>query len=118
MIFDRFSSIIHTRLRLGCCGLNDYLFKIQCKPSSICVCNTDHESIVHYLLKCPRYAALRQNLLSSAAQIFGNNWYLLSDLQKVNIFLHGSKNLNLSKNLNIFMFVQRYIKDTKRFSTS
>jgi hypothetical protein len=32
-----------------------------------------------------------ENLLSSAAQIFGIDWYLLSDLQKVNIFLHSSE---------------------------
>ena len=39
-----------------------------------------------------------ENLLSSAAQIFGIDWYLLSDLQKV------------------FMFVrEQYIKETKRF---
>jgi hypothetical protein len=37
-------------------------------------------------------------LLSSAAHIFGNNWYLLSDLEKVNIFLHGSTNLDMLDN--------------------
>jgi hypothetical protein len=74
----------------------------------------NHESVAHYLLKCPRYAALRQNLLSSAAQIFGNNWYLLSDLE-VKIFLHGSTNLDMLDNLNLFMFVQQYIQETKRF---
>ena len=66
-------------------------------------------------LKCPRYAAPRQNLLSSAAQIFGNNWYLLSNLEKVDNFLHGSTNLDMFDNLNLFMFVQQYIKETKRF---
>jgi hypothetical protein len=55
------------------------------------------------------------NLLSSAAHIFGNNWYLMSDMQKLNIFLHGSTNLDMLDNLNIFMFVQQYIKETKRF---
>ena len=27
---DRYSSILHTRLRLNCCTLNYYLFKIDC----------------------------------------------------------------------------------------
>ena len=47
--------------------------------------------------------------------MFGNNWYLLSDLEKVKIFLHGSTNLDMLDNLNLFMFVQQYIKETKRF---
>ena len=68
-----------------------------------------------FLLKCPRYTAPRQNLLSSAAQMFDNNWYLLSNLEKVDIFLHGSTNLDMLDNLNLFMFVQQYIKETKRF---
>jgi hypothetical protein len=107
--------MIHTRLRLGCCGFNYYLFKVKCKLPSICACNEYHESVAHYLLKCPRYAAPGQNLLSSAAQIFGNNWCLLSDLEKVNIFLHGSTNLDMLDNLILVMFVQQYIKETKRF---
>ena len=47
--------------------------------------------------------------------MFGYNWYVLSDLEKVNIFLHGYTNLDMLDNLNIFMFVQQYIKVTKRF---
>jgi hypothetical protein len=86
---DRFSSIIQTRLCLGCCGLNYYLFKINCLSSTMCVCNMEHESVVHYLLKCRRYAASRLTLLSSAEQFFGFEWHLLSDSQKVNIKIQG-----------------------------
>ena len=82
----------------------------------MCVCNTEHETVAHYLLRCPRYAALRHNLHSSAAQVFGDNWYLLSDLQRVNILLFGSTRLNISENQNIFKSVQYYIKQTERFS--
>ena len=84
----------------------------------MCICNTEHETctVAHYLLRCPRYAALRHNLHSSAAQVFGDNWYLLSDLLRVSILLSGSTRLNISENQNIFKSAQYYIKQTERFS--
>ena len=66
-------------------------------------------------LKCPRYAAPRQNLLSSAAQIFGNNWYLLSNLEKVDNFLHGSTNLDMFDNLNLFYVCSTIYKGNQTF---
>ena len=38
--------VLHTRLRLGHCTLNDYLFKINCKTSPICSCGIDNESVM------------------------------------------------------------------------
>ena len=35
---DRYSSIIHTRLRLDTCALNFYIFKIGSKASPACLC--------------------------------------------------------------------------------
>ena len=68
---DRYSSILHTLLRLNCCTLNYYLFKIDCSVSPVCVCGATCESVTHYLLECPRYSALRLSLLSVAAQVYG-----------------------------------------------
>jgi CRISPR/Cas system-associated exonuclease Cas4 (RecB family) len=92
------------------------LFKINCITSPLCVCNTENESVLHYLLKCPRYAALRHNLLSNAAQVYGDDFLLLSESRKVNILLRGSPQLNYSENQFISKHVQLYIKLTKRFS--
>ena len=69
---DRFSSIIHTRLRLDACALNYYLFKIGRKESPACFCGFNLESVKHFFLKCPLFAASRHKLLSSAAQIFAD----------------------------------------------
>jgi hypothetical protein len=41
-------SVLHTRLRLGHCALNDYVLKINCKTSPICSCGIDNESVMHY----------------------------------------------------------------------
>ena len=67
---DRYFSIIHTRLRLNVCTLNYYLFKMGIKSSPECLCGFEMESINHYFLHCPLFAAPRLNLLSSAAHIF------------------------------------------------
>ena len=67
---DRFSSIIHTRLRLDACALNYYLFKIGRKESPVCFCGFNSESVKHFFLKCPLFGASRHKLLSSAAQTF------------------------------------------------
>ena len=47
---DRYSSIIHTRLRLNVCALNYYLFKIGSKLSPECLCGfeIEIESVNHY----------------------------------------------------------------------
>jgi hypothetical protein len=68
------------------------------------------------LLYCPRYAALILSLLSVAAQIYGEGWYPLSDSQEPKIFLFGSTDLSIESNRCIFMHVQKYIKQTNRFS--
>ena len=68
---SRRASILHARLRLGCCALNDYLFFINCAVSPICACKQGKETVKHYLLECPRYATQRATLLTSAAQLFG-----------------------------------------------
>ena len=95
--------------------LNYYLFKIDCIISPACVCGANIETVTHYLLKCPRYFALRLSLLSAAAQVCGDGWNLLSDSQKVKLFLFGAVNLNSDDNTKIFKFVQQYIKDSERF---
>ena len=87
---DRYSSIIHTRLRLNVCALNYYLFKIGCKPSPECLCGFEVESINHYFLHCPVFAAPRLKLLSSAACIFAHRWHAMTEIQLISVFLSGS----------------------------
>ena len=67
---DRYSSVLHTRLRLDACALNYYLFRIGKNVSPACLCGADHETVKHYLIKCPFYAALRSHLLTCAATLF------------------------------------------------
>ena len=54
-------------LKLNCCALNYYLFRINCVPYPGCICGFQDETINHYFLYCLRFAALRQILLPSVA---------------------------------------------------
>ena len=114
---NRYSSISHTRIRLDACLLNYYLFRIGCKSSPKCVCGFEVETINHYFLHCPIFAATRLKLLNSAAHILAEEWFAMSDLQKINLFCLDPRNFLrikmfkssimfkiLLKNQNVFMF--------------
>jgi len=109
---SRTASILHTRLRLGHCALNQYLYKISCNPSPLCDCNDGSvESTSHYLLHFARYAVPRQTLLTLSAQLFKP----VSGNDKVKFFLNGSPGLTPKQNNELFFIVQKFIIDTKRF---
>ncbi len=113
---SRKASVFHTRLRLGHCALNDYLYRINCCNSPLCVSGLERETVKHYLLICPRFAAQRSNLLTSAAQVCGQEWLVSTDNEKVKFMLKGSAQLSHKENCELFGIVQRYILDTCRFS--
>ena len=65
---------------------------IGCKVSPVCICGFNTETIKHFL-RCPIFAAQRHKLLSSAVQMFADDWSRMNDAQIVQIFLHGSSSL-------------------------
>ena len=46
----------------------------NCCNSPVCICGMEHETVKHYFLLCPRFAAQRNALLTSgsAAQVCGH----------------------------------------------
>ena len=113
---SRRASIDHTRLRLGFSCLREYLFKINRCVSPFCECSLDSESVKHFFLFCPRYAAQRNVLFTSAATILGETWSSSSDARKINFLLYGVKSVNYDVNCVLFREVQRFIMSTNRFS--
>ncbi len=49
------------------------------------------------MLICPRFAAQRLNLLTSAAQVCGQEWLVSTDYEKVKFMLKGSAQLSHKK---------------------
>ena len=88
------ASILHTRLRLGFHGLNEYLFKINCLSSPLCHCGMENESVKHYFLNCSRFAAQRNLFLASAKRICGQRWTESSDGIKVFYILNAIQELS------------------------
>ena len=59
-----------TRLRLGLSHLREHKFKhsFQDSINSLCSCNLDVESTIHYFLHCPLFTIERHTLLSKISQ--------------------------------------------------
>ena len=94
---------LQTRLRLECSSLNHHLSKKNIVDSAICSCGAI-ETTKHYLLICPNYTAVRNQVLSN---------YLNTPIKTL---LSGDPLLNDEANQNIFKAVQTFIERTKRFS--
>ena len=107
--FPRRASIYHTRQRLGFSCLREYLFKIYRCASPFCECGIDIESVKHFFLFCPRYAAQRNLLFTSAANILGETWSSSSDAKKLNFLFYGVKSVNYDINCALFREVQTFI---------
>ena len=113
---NRWASILHAHLRLGSHSLNEYLFKINCCSSPICHCGIENETVEHYFLYFPRFAAQRASLFASAERMCGRYWSESNDQMRLFYILNAFDNLSYSSNSDFFHEVQRYIISSCRFS--
>ena len=93
-------------MRLGHICLNSHAFKFAFCDNSLCSCG-QKETVTHYFLHCPIYAALRPTLLISIANLIspGINYDLLLHLDQgriIEIILKGSPDLSYAVNTQIF----------------
>ena len=103
----------HTRFRLDMCTLNAYMSKLGIIACGKCQCGAPSETIKHYLLECPNYAALRREMLNETEEICREAGHLCTDLY--NILLHGNDDLSVQQNAALFHSVQKYMQRTSRF---
>ena len=100
--------VIHTRLRLDACALNYFLFKIGRKESPACFSGFYSESVRHFFLKCPLFAASRHKLLSSAAQMFADRWaYMPICLQQLYQLFYVDAHLFLMIKIRLYFCLSR-----------
>ncbi|MEW8548517.1 MAG: reverse transcriptase family protein [Candidatus Thiodiazotropha sp.] len=102
---NRFLQIQHTRLRTGCSSLNQHLFSKNIIDNPFCVCGSV-ESTKHYLFDCIRYQHIRTNMINVVSV------YCTPSL---NVLLSGDSHLDNHTNERIFLAVQRFIDDSRRF---
>ena len=106
---SRWPSVHHSRIRMGCSGLNFHLFNnLHVIPSPECSCGYEVEDPVHFFFFCPQYDTQRRVMMQALLQI-----------QNIDINIHtllwGDENLTIDDNKRIFSSVQTYITETSRF---
>ena len=116
-IGDRYPSVLHARLRLGNSALNTHLFLKGCISSPLCACGTSNETVGHFFLSCPWFAALRDTLFTFAAQKLGGRCLYSTKAQKIQWLLYGSPHIDFQTNVYLFKAVQSNIMQSARFTS-
>jgi hypothetical protein len=112
---SRYASILHTRLRLHNSSLNYDLFQHNCISSPACACGYYRETCKHHLLDCSHFQANNAQLLTSAADCLNYHWTTVNDNVKLNYLLHGCNKVDFHSNRILFLAVQDFIINSKRF---
>ena len=97
----------HTRLRTGCSSLNQHLSAKNITDNPLYVCGSV-ESTKHYLFECIRYQHIRTKMINIVSVYCTPN---------LNVLLSGDSHLDNYANERIFLAVQRFIDDSRRFHT-
>ena len=98
---NRFNQVLHTRLRTECSSLNQHLHKRNLVGNPYCICG-EVESNTHYLLTCPCYKRMRDEMVTSISQI--TNLTITID-----VLLFDTDEVSDEVNTTIFKAVQKYI---------
>jgi hypothetical protein len=104
-------AVYHSRMRIGCSGLNadlHHVLHVVDSPTCTCAAGVD-ETPHHFFLNCQRYTAERRKLLLTLAQLNHPN-------PDVNLLLRGDPLSNIDHNTAVFTAVHEFIIESKRFS--
>ena len=105
---DRWASVHHARIRIGCSKLNSHLYNnLHVIPSSLCDCGYEDETPIHFFFTCPLHNRHRAELHNTIVQLTTFSLHTL---------LYGDNNLSHHENRLLFDAVHKFIKDTNRFT--
>lgn len=102
--------MLHARLRNTCSILNSDLFKANLIENANCLCGHNNENAEHFLNNCSIFDIYRAVMFNAI------NLLNLNIPINVELLLFGSELLTYDENCAIFTIVQKYIKDSGRFS--
>ena len=102
---DRYSQVLHSRMRMECSPLKSDLFNMHIIESKECDCGHHTENSKHFFLECPLYDNARQELANANPGV---------DMTIQNI-LFGDRNASNSRNRQFFLNIAKFIKDSERF---
>ena len=104
---DRLFSVHHARIRNNCSMLCNDLYLNHLRDSPMCNCNSGPEDAEHFFFNCMLFSAQRLELFRNTRM-----FHPLST-QKL---LFGIPILTVEENERLFLEVQKYLKNTKRFT--
>ena len=103
---NRYSSVIHARLRNNCSSLYNDLFRNHVRHNPLCEWCGVMEDATHFFFHCIKYIGERQ--------VFNDTVREFQPLT-TNLILFGSENWNIETNMVLFRAIHRYIHASKRF---
>ena len=105
-----------TKLRTEFSDLRSHRFhhSFNC-DNPVCSCLHEEESVSHYLLRCPRFNRLRNDLLGSISLCIGNDVSILPHQHLTNLLLYGSNVFDNLRNKVILEKTLVFIHKSKRF---
>ena len=113
-------NLLLTRLRLNNSHLTGDVYRNNLTGDPSCSCGYRNEDRVHYLLDCPIFSALRNDLFQNVGAIISPfvdvNLFLNLDRQYIiNLLLSGCTDYDVQTNINISNAVQLFIIRSGRF---
>ena len=103
---NRYTSVLHARLRNNCSSLNNDHFRNYIRDNPLCDLCGVIEDTTHYSFHCIKYFDERQ-VFNDTARVF--------KILTINLILFGNDNWNTETNVDLFMATHRYIYASKRF---
>ena len=104
---------LHTKLRLNASKLNAHLFSLQKSDSPSCLCGYSSENTKHFLLTCPIYPALRQDLFHTVSLALAIDFSSIHPSKQLDILING-KELGRGVDSVVANAVQRFLIQTCR----
>jgi len=105
---ERWPSVHHSRLRIGCSKLNyDLCCKLHVIDNPACRCGAQNENASHFFLHCPLLNDLRLNLKDIVEKHSTFN---------IKMLLFGDKGLSMEINQSVFKAVHEFIVLSERFT--
>ena len=105
----------HARLRTDMTQLNAHSYKIQKTSSPACLCGFPQENTHHFILVCPKYSTIRDELFHNVSQSLNISFAEKPKSTQMHILLHGT-GLGGAGGRAVARHFQKFIYDSHRFT--
>ena len=106
----RYTSILYSRLKYECSGLNAHLYKCNIIDSPACACRTGDEDVFHFIYQCPFYVVPREHLMFDLDRLGLENL-------SIPVLFNLDAQLAPDMVLRVQNLIYTFIRCTRRFQT-